>query len=144
MRLRAMSPTGDMQFGNGTGNFLINSPAMVAQLVMTRLDLWTGQFFLDFTQGTPYSTSILGKNTKSTYDGAITQRILSTPGVASLQAYQSQLGANRRLTWEATINTLFGRATFGGTALLPPGGTQLQDSSANPLFDSSGNPIFGS
>jgi len=144
MRLRAMTSSGDMQFGNGTGNFLINSPAMVAQLVMTRLDLWCGQWFLDFSQGTPYSTSILGKNTKSTYDGAITQRILSTPGVASLQTYQSQLNSARKLTWEATINTLFGRTSLGGTTFLPSSGAQLQDNSANLLFDSFGNPMFGS
>ncbi len=114
MRLRTMSSTGDMTFGNGTGNFLINSPAMVRQLLQTRLDLWTYQWFLDFTQGTPYATNVLGKNTKSTYDAAITQRILSTPGVASLQTYQSQLKTNRQLTWEATVNTIFGPTTASG------------------------------
>lgn len=144
MRLRAMSPTGDMTFGNGVGNFLINTPAMVGQLVMTRLELWTFQWFLDFSQGTPYATSILGKNTKSIYDGAITQRILSTPGVASIQSYSSNLSSRRKLTWEATINTIFGQTSLSGTGLLPPSGPQLRDNAGNLLFDESGAPLFGS
>ena len=125
-----------MTFGNGVGNFLINTPAMVAQLVMTRMDLWTYQWFLDFTQGTPYATNVLGKNTKATYDAAITQRILTTPGVASLQSYQSQLSA--------TINTIFGPVSVTlATFVVPPSGNQLQDSGGNLLFDSNGNAIFG-
>ena len=145
MRLRAMSPTGDMTWGNGVGNFLINTPAMVAQLVMTRLNLWTYQWFLSFTEGTPYATNVLGKNTKATYDAAITQRILTTPGVASLQSYQSQLSAQRKLTWSATINTIFGPVSVTlATFVVPPSGNQLQDSSGNLLFDSNGNAIFGS
>ena len=87
---------------------------------------------------------MLGKNTKATYDAAITQRILTTPGVASLQSYQSQLSAQRKLTWSATINTIFGPVSVTlATFVVPPSGNQLQDSGGNLLFDSNGNAIFG-
>ena len=102
-----MSSTGDMTFGNNGSNFLVNTPQCVAQVVLTRLLLWTNQWFLDLDEGTPYSTQILGKNTQSTYDNAILTRILETPGVVSIEAYSSQL-EGRTLTWNARINTQFG------------------------------------
>ena len=119
MRVRALTPTGDMKFGNGTGDFLINTPAAVGQVAGTRLLLWTYQWFLDWQEGTPYATNILGRNTKATYDQAITQRILGTQGVASLQSYSSNLAANRKLTWTATINTIYGPTTIGSSLVIP-------------------------
>jgi hypothetical protein len=115
-----MSPTGDMTFGNGTGNFLINSPAGVAQLAGTRLALWTGQWFLDLTEGTPYSTQILGKGTQSLYDNALTQRILGTTGVTAILSYQSQLNpSTRALTYSATLDTAYSTSTIVGDLNVP-------------------------
>lgn len=39
MRYRVLSPTGDYTFGQGPGEFLVNSPAAVAQAIGTRLRL---------------------------------------------------------------------------------------------------------
>ena len=115
-----MTPTGDMTFGDGTGNFLINTPEAVAQLAMTRMNLWTGQWFLDLNEGTPYSTQVLGKHTQSLYDNAITQRLLGTTGVESLAAYQSHLDrATRKLTYSATLTTFYGKAPIAGTLSVP-------------------------
>lgn len=115
-----MTATGDMTWGRGTGNFLINTPAAVAQLAQTRLDLWTNQWFLDFSEGTPYSTQVLGKGTLSLYDNAITQRLLGTVGVESLSAYQSQIDrATRALTFSATLNTVYGRTTIQTSLSVP-------------------------
>jgi hypothetical protein len=111
-----MSPTGDMTFGQGSQNFLINSPAAVAQAIGTRLRLWTNEWFLDLTEGTPWLSQVLGTHTINLYDQAITQRILGTPGVVSLASYASQLNrATRKLTVEAVVNTQYGQA-----ALNPP------------------------
>jgi hypothetical protein len=109
MRYRALDANGDSTFGSGRTAFLVNSPAAVAQLVQTRLLLMTGEWFLDTTEGTPYSTEILGRGTTTTYDPAIQDRILGTEGVISIDTYSSDLNrATRRLTVNATISTIFG------------------------------------
>ena len=113
MRYRALTPTGDMTFGKGSQNFLINSPAMVAQKVRTRLKLFTGEWFLDLTEGTPWGTEVLGTDTQNTYDIAIRDRILETEGVTSIVSYSSTFNAvTRNLTVTATIDTLYGQTTI--------------------------------
>lgn len=107
MRYRALTSAGDYSFGQGNANFLINSPAAVAQAVKTRLLLMTGEWFLDNTDGTPYSTEILGTGTGPLYDQAIRERILETQGVTGIVLYSSQV-LNRKLSVAATITTIYG------------------------------------
>ena len=108
MRYRALSPTGDFTFGNSSANFLVNSPAAVAQAVKTRLGLATGEWFLDTTDGTPYSTAILGTGAQGRYDSAIQDRILGTPGVTAITNYYSGLNSKRQLVVQCTIDTQYG------------------------------------
>lgn len=109
MRVRQMTASGDMTFGQGSGNFLVNTPAAVAQACMTRLKLWTNEWFLDLTAGTPYSNQVLGEHTQSLYDAVIQQRILETPGMVGLASYQSNLdGTTRVLTIQVVAVTQFG------------------------------------
>lgn len=109
MRVRALDVDGDMKFGNSQGDFLVNSPEAVAQTIGTRLRLWTGEWFLDLDEGTPYSTKILGTHTGGFYDFAFQSRILGSPGVISLASYQSRLDpATRQLTFHADVNTQYG------------------------------------
>jgi hypothetical protein len=111
MRYRQLDADGDMTFGGGSSDYLINTPEAVAQAVKTRLRLLTGEWFLDITEGTPYATDILGKNTETTYDPAIRERILDTEGVTQIDSYSSVLNG-RRLSVEATIDTIYGQATL--------------------------------
>lgn len=109
MRYRELSPGYfDYTFGQGNANFLVNSPAMVGQEVRTRLLLLQGEWFLDVTEGTPYSTQILGKGTQATRDLAIKSRILKTPGVKSLISYVSDV-IDRKFTVQARIDTIYGQ-----------------------------------
>lgn len=108
MRYRTLSPTGDYTFGAGSAGFLVNSPEAVAQAVQTRLRLATGEWFLDRTEGTPYSTDILGKGTLDLYDQAIKDRIINTPGVLSIDNYASLLDEQRNLTVTCLLTTLYG------------------------------------
>lgn len=103
---------GDMSFGQGVANFLVNSPACVAQAVQTRLLLLLGEFFLDVTDGTPYATEILAKATAGTRDEAIRDRILGTPNVTEIESYSSVV-EGRSFRVQATINTAFGRVDLG-------------------------------
>lgn len=111
MRNRALSPTGDYQFGHSDSQFLINSPDAVAQAVKTRFELHAGEWYLDLLEGTPYEKKILAEGTLQTYDQAIQERIAGTPGVVAIRDYASVLGADRKLSVTATIDTIYG-ATF--------------------------------
>lgn len=107
MRYRILSATGDYVFGR-SGEFLVNSPQSVAQAIMTRLKLMTGEWFLDTSEGTPYDTQILGYGTQGTRDVAIQTRILDTPGVESIEEYTSSVDADRRMTVTARVQTIYG------------------------------------
>jgi len=107
MRYRALSPTGDFQYGR-SGLFLIDSPAAVAQAISTRLKLVAGEWFLDNQEGTPYNDRVLGTHTQNTRDLVFRQRILDTPGVKELLNYYSVLSTQRVLTVTATVSTIYG------------------------------------
>lgn len=112
MRYRMLSPSGDYVFGSGSGEFLVNTPQAVGQAVLTRLRLWQGEWFLDLTEGTPYTQQILGFTSQSARDQAIQARILGTPGVTELVAYSSTLSPGRQLTISATLNTIYGQTAL--------------------------------
>lgn len=120
MRYRALSPDGDYTFGQGSKNFLVNTAAAAGQAVETRLGLMRGEWFLDTTNGTPYSTQILGTGTKPLYDQAIRTRIMQTQGITnsgvknliiSIVNYSS-IVVDRKLSVTATLNTIFGQVTI--------------------------------
>ncbi len=113
MRYRTLDANGDYTFGQNGANFLIDSSAAVAQAIQTRLLLQVGEWFLDQTAGTPYSTDILGAGTESTRDLAVQTVILETQGVTEIVDYASYLNPSTRLfTVAATVNTLYGQTTI--------------------------------
>lgn len=107
MRYRKLTPDGDYAFGGGQGQFLVDSPETVMQSIQTRLNLWTGQWYLDLAEGTPYETKIIGKNTSAVYDDAIKERILGTTGVREILQYAS-VRQDRALFVVAKIQTIYG------------------------------------
>jgi hypothetical protein len=113
-RYRNLSPSGDYVFGAGMGEFLVDSPQAVAQAVLTRLLLSQGEWFLDLTEGTPWTTAVIGTGTQGLYDAAVQERILGTPFVVSILSYSSVLDSNRKLTINCTIMTTFGPITITG------------------------------
>jgi hypothetical protein len=116
MRVRALDASGDMTFGRGSGNFLVDSPAAVGQCVATRLLLKQGEWWLDTTAGMPWDAKVLGYRTSATRDGAIKQIILSTPGVTAIQSYSSNFDPDtREFTVVTTITTQYGTTTVRTT-----------------------------
>jgi hypothetical protein len=106
MKYRALDSLGDYTIGKP---FLENSPTCVAQAVSTRLKLWKGEYFVNTSDGTPYSEEVLGKRQQRVPESAIKKRILGTPGVTSITAFSSQYdGDTRQLLINATIDTLYG------------------------------------
>lgn len=117
MRYRREDDSGDYTFGQGDNTWLINSPEAVAQAIKTRFELWRGQWFLDTTEGTPWIQSVLGKQRPETYNLAIRQRILETRGVNSITDFSTTINSDtRRVTFTATIDTLYGTTTLTSEA----------------------------
>lgn len=110
MRYRKLDPvTGDYRFGRGQGDFYVNVPEAVGQSVYTRLMLWTGQWFADLTEGTPWGAEVLGTNTRWTRDIVVQERVQTTYGVTDIAAYASTVNVNRRsFTAAMTVDTIYG------------------------------------
>lgn len=99
------------------GVFLKDTPETVAQAILTRLKLWTSEYFVDLTEGTPYLEEIVGhtaEHTKS-YDLAIQERILGTTGVQEITEYSSVLDETRKLSVNCTVLTDYGITNITGT-----------------------------
>src|SRR6185437_8418050 len=142
MRYRALSPTGDMTFGQGSANFLVNSPDGVAQAITTKLRLWLGEWYLNLQDGTPYQTQILGRGTVGKYDQAIQNRIRQVPGVVSLLSYSSSLDVTTRsLSINARVLTAFGATPV--SIILSPSSTNQNVISANISVANPGSQISG-
>lgn len=107
MRQRAFLPDGDYSFGTALP-FLVNTPLCVAQAIMTRLRLETGEWFLDLADGTDYLGEILGYGTQASRDLAIRTRILDTPGVNAISEYISIVNKDRSMAVIATVDTIYG------------------------------------
>ena len=109
MRYRALDANGDYQFGRA-GIFLVNTPQAVAQAVLTRLRLWTGEWFLNDQEGTDYEGRILGYGTQGTRDIEVKERIAGTQGVRTILSYKSTM-SGRAFSVTALIDTPYGVAT---------------------------------
>ena len=116
MRYRKLDSSGDYSLGTGA-DFLVDSPDTVAQAIRTRLALWTGEWFLDTSDGMPWSEQVLGKRQRGkNYDAAIRQRIMETDGVTEITEYSSAFDGNSRaLTVTATVSTIYGTTTISAT-----------------------------
>lgn len=115
MRYRKLDDDGDYSFGQGQNNFHINTPEGVAQAVMTRLKFWVGEWFADTSDGTGWTTDVLGKYTDHLFELMIRQRILETQGVLSVDSFDSQFdGETRKLSIQSTITTIYGSGNLQG------------------------------
>lgn len=98
MTVRRIDPdTGDIvtrgrQFIEGD-----NTQEEIGQVIRTRLRLFTGEYFRDITDGTPWFETILDKNsTLAARDAAIKQRIAQTEGVIRLITFETDYDVNSR------------------------------------------------
>lgn len=108
MRYRKLDVNLDFTFGHGSDDFLVNSVEAVAQSVLTRLKLSTGEWFLDLDEGTPYATQVRGRVPKDVADQAVRSRVLVTLNVTSIESFSSTL-VNRNYRATMDINTTFGQ-----------------------------------
>lgn len=135
MRYRALDENGDMTFGQGGLNFLVNSPEAVGQAVLTRLLLRTGEWFLDVTEGTAYDTLILGFGTRRSRDVEIRNRILGTQGVTEIVTYSSSVDAARKFSVQGDVATVYGALDLSSITVAPDPAPSLD-------FRKPGNSMF--
>jgi hypothetical protein len=112
VKYRKQDQNGDYVFGGGSV-MLQNSPDTVAQAVLTRLKLYTKEWFLDTREGLDLGR-ILGSHTQGTRDSEVQQRILGTPGVTELLAYSSSM-TGRKFSVATQVQTVYGIANITGT-----------------------------
>lgn len=111
MRVRRVDANGDHEFGR-SGEFLIDSPEAVRQIIESRLNLVTGEWFLDKTSGTDYYGKVLGAHTQGIRDAEIRSRILDTVGVVSIDSYSSSYDVDtREFSAVVRVTTAYGATT---------------------------------
>lgn len=135
MRYRRQDANGDYSLGGGLSAFYINSPDAVAQAVQTRLALWSGEWFLDTSDGTAWPTGVLGRNTQATRDAVVRNRILQTPGVNVILSYSSSLDrATRTFNVSVSLDTIYGAVDVRNVPLPIAGiANTTGGTTANPL-----------
>jgi hypothetical protein len=115
MRYRKLDQNGDMVFGNQQKDFYRDVPEAVAQACLTRLRLFTSEWFLDVEEGTPYQQAVLGTNKSKTFDPAIRSRILETEGLSSIDSLDSVVdGESRSVRINGNVSTIYGQANIQG------------------------------
>lgn len=115
LRVRALSPTGDMTFGQGSGNYLIDSPAAVCQILSTQFKLWQTEWFLNLNAGIPYLSKIAGYGNLTIGALILKQAALNSPGVINIENWSVTYNSTTRkyTVTGSSINTSFGSTTFG-------------------------------
>ena len=104
---------------DGNGDFVISGEVWIydieaiTQTIDTRLKLFSAEYWRDVSEGTPWISSILGKNnSKNTLQSKsllLKNRILNTEGVLSILSWSSDFDYTfRKLTITATILTEYG------------------------------------
>ena len=115
MRYRKLDDNGDFSAGHGSADFFVDSPEAVGQSVLTRLRLWTGEWFLDTDEGTPYREQVLGVRKRQTAGPALKLRIASTEGVTSVDAFNADYdGDSRHIAVAAAVDTVYGETQVEG------------------------------
>ncbi len=129
LRVRKLDQNGDFSFGSNFNDFWKDSANGVAQIIKTRLMLFTGEWWLDRSEGMPWGGfplaptvvaqgKVVGAGTQQTRDLAIRIRVLTTPGVVQFRSYSSQL-VGRQFSVQGVVDTIFSQVKFG----LSAGGT---------------------
>lgn len=91
----------------------------VLQDILCRLRTFAGEWFLDNEIGVPYYQTVFIKNPDmAVVNGALKDEILGTPGVLSLDFYESREDRRfRRLTVSFHVTTVLGKVTYNGPLL---------------------------
>lgn len=119
---------GDYTFGRSSAEIWRDVPEAPGQAVLTRLNLFTGEWFLDLAEGMPWGGFplssevvrrgiVLGANAggRAMMDLAVKTRVLDTPGVTAIRQFSSEFDADGRAARlrdyrvQMTLGTAYGQ-----------------------------------
>lgn len=108
MLVRRLDSNHDMTFGYGLANYSTDAEAC-SQNVKTRLLLLQEEWFLDTTAGVPWLQQIMVKPADlALAESIIKERILTTEGIESIQAFDFTFDANtRKVNIACTVKTIY-------------------------------------
>lgn len=110
MRVRALTANYDYAFGQSQNNFLVNSAQAVAQIVETNFNLWLGEWYLDVTQGMPWTEGVVdAKVSQAEADATVQAYLANIPNVTDISDFSSTDDQSDRLySATASIDTPYG------------------------------------
>ena len=111
MTVRRLDDNGDI---STSGQQFINEKAEVSQTISTRLRLFRGEYFRDVTEGTPWFSSILGKNNNLSESDSIIRRVISqTDGVNQITSYNADFDlTTRQYKIDVSVLTIYGEVSL--------------------------------
>ena len=115
MTVRALDPTtGDIVT---SGVQFITERDEISQTITTRLRLFSGEYFRDINDGTPWFQVILDKGSTLTQkDAVVKRRIVETVGVIELISYVTDFDINQRnYTVQCEVQTQYGSVQVSTT-----------------------------
>ena len=112
---RKLDSNGDPMMGRGTANFVSDLDA-VAQAILTKLRLFTNEWWENRNTGTPLFDEMLGTSNNSKPQlvaQLLKQRILETPYVLSVNHLETNFDSgSRRFQFSCQVTTQFGSVTL--------------------------------
>lgn len=103
MTVRRLDENGDI---TTSGTQFITGRAEIVQTLNTRLRLYSGEYFRDITEGTPWFQSVLTKNTSlANKEAVLKSRILQTDGVLKLTNFSTDFN-NVTRAYSITVGVL--------------------------------------
>ena len=111
MTVRKLTELGDIVT---SGQHFTSGADEVAQTIVTRLNLFFGEYFRDISDGTRWFEDILGKgNTTGAADAELRRRISQTNGVNGILEYSSNFDFNNRtFSVVCSVATPFGEVSI--------------------------------
>jgi hypothetical protein len=107
MKVRALDSVHDWTFGKGLSNYLKDEKAL-EQNIATRVLSWLGDCFFAMQDGIDYR-KLMDKGQQTNLEMSIKAQILRTEGVVKITEFTTSLNSARKLTVQATIDTIYGR-----------------------------------
>jgi len=114
MRVRRLDATGEPVFGQGKNDYLVDEYA-VAQVIITHLKLFLGEWWEDITQGVPWWEEIMGQvgTKKEVIDRILQKSILDTTGVKNITYLDTGFySSTGEYFFYCQVDTIYGAITI--------------------------------